>query len=133
VPIAVYVAMLGATIAGQFFGMGAALIAGHRVAWIPIACSVLLEALVGARFGAARLGRPLRAGECAQVSAYYSACLSSLSLPLAGWTIASSRLLRGAASSRDAARALGAVLVVLVAATLIRYALMALVSARGRS
>jgi hypothetical protein len=135
VPVAVYAAMLGATIAGQLVGISAdALALGRRVMWVPLACSIVLEALVGARFGAARLGRRLKAGECARVSAYYSACLAALSLPLAAWTVASNRGLGGGSSSHDAARALGTALVALAAATVVRYALMTLVStARRRS
>jgi hypothetical protein len=89
-PPLVYVAMFGATLAGQALGMVLSAIAldGRRALWLPIACSVVLEAIVGARFGAARAGRALSARECARLSAYYSLLLAGLSLPLWLWTLA---------------------------------------------
>jgi hypothetical protein len=127
VPIVVYVAMLGATVVGQLLGMTAdALIVGRRVVWVPLACSMVLEALVGARLGAARIGRPLTLRECTRVSCYYSTGLAALSVPLATWSLASHQPLAGATSSRDVIKGLGLLLVWLLAATALRPALMTL-------
>jgi hypothetical protein len=90
IPFVVYGAMLAATVAGQFLGMAVDAVAiGRHVVWVPLAFSVVLEAVVGARFGAARVGHPLTVPERARLSLYYSACLLALSVPLAGWIAAS--------------------------------------------
>ena len=135
VPVAVYAAMLGATIAGQLAGIAVdGLMFGRRVVWIPLALSVVFEAVTGARFGAARLGRSLKPGECARLSAYYSACLGSLSLPLAAWTLASNRWLAGGASPASVGIVLGVAFAGWAVATALRFALMALLSLdRGQS
>lgn len=126
-PITVYGAMFAATVGGQLFGIVLdALVLGRRLVWVPLGCSVVFEALVGARFGGKRVARRLTWGEWGQVSTYYSGCLVSLSLPLAAWTLAYNRSLVGAASSRDVAVALGIVLSWVVVSTLLRHALMAL-------
>lgn len=126
-PITVYGAMFGATVGGQLFGIVLdALVLGRHLVWVPLGCSVVLEALVGARFGGKRADRRLTWGEWGQVSAYYSGCLVSLSLPLAAWTLAYNRSLLGTASSRDVAAALGIVASWMIVSTLLRHALMAL-------
>jgi hypothetical protein len=131
VPIVVYAAMFGATVAGQLVGMTAdALVIGHRVIWVPLACSVTFEALVGAQFGAARIGRRLSWRECARVSAYYSLGLGSLSLSLLLWTLAAHRSTGTDGSVRGLATAVALVLAGLVVATVLRHALMVLVSRR---
>jgi hypothetical protein len=86
VPVFVYAAMLGATMGGQLVGIAIDVSAGSRGLWIPAACSVVLEAVVGARVGAARIGRALTPAESAYVSAYYSLALLAISVPLAVWT-----------------------------------------------
>jgi hypothetical protein len=132
--VAVYGAMFGATVGGQLVGIVLdALLLGRRALWVPLGCSVVLEAWVGARFGGRRVSKPLTWSEWGRASAYYSGCLLALSLPLAAWTIAYNRGLVGAASSRDVAMALGVVLSWLVAATLLRHALMILFASRGRA
>jgi hypothetical protein len=132
VPIVVYAAMFGATITGQLVGMTAdALVIGRRVVWVPLACSVVFEALVGARFGAARLGRRLTWRECARVSSYYSVGLGSLSLSLLLWTLASHRSNAAGASLHGTVTAVAVVLAGLVATTVLRQVLMVFVS-RGR-
>jgi hypothetical protein len=119
VPAIVYPAMLGATVAGQLLGMALdAAVVGARVVWIPLACSVLLEALVGARFGAARLGQPLTRAQCARLSAYYSACLAVVTLPLWGWT-AATRESSPSAGVAAAASGLAGYAVLAVAALLV--------------
>jgi hypothetical protein len=136
VPLVVYAAMFGATLGGQFLGMAFDAVAlGRRVLWVPLACSVVLEAVAGARFGAARLGRALASGERLRVSVYYSLALTMLSVPLAGWLAAAkaSHAEPGAASG-GAGPDLAFLLVVglggLVAYTALRTALMAVFAGR---
>jgi hypothetical protein len=133
-PITVYAAMFGATVAGQLVGMSLdALVAGRRVVWVPLGCSVVLEALTGARFGAKRVGRRLTWSEWGQVSVYYSGCLVAFSMPLAGWTLAYNRRLAAGASSRELAIALGVILFGIAVATVMRQALMILFASRRPS
>ncbi len=85
----VYAAMLTATVGGQLCGIGLdALIGAHHL-WIPLSFSVLLEALAGARAGAARSRRALTSRESARVSVTYSLGLALVSVPLAVWIVAS--------------------------------------------
>jgi hypothetical protein len=129
VPPAVYVAMFGGTVGGQIVGMTAdALVLGRRLVWVPVACSVVLEAVVGARLGAARLGRPLTSGECARVSAYYSLGLGAVTLPLAVWSVAYLRSLAPGASAHGVLAALGVGVVALLGATAVRPIMMVLLS-----
>jgi len=130
VPLAVYPAMLGGTIAGQFVGMGFdALALGTHVVWVPLGCSILLEALVAARYGAARVGHPLTRGERGRLSVYYSLALLAVSLPLVGWLAASNASreeLSGLHVPQNLAVWAAVALGGLVACTTLRYALMAL-------
>jgi hypothetical protein len=89
--LVLYAAMLGATLAGQAIGIAADAAAGMRALWVPAIASVVLEAIAGARAGAARAGRPLTASECLRVSVTYSLGFVAVTLPLAVWTIASAR------------------------------------------
>jgi hypothetical protein len=130
IPVAVYVAMFGATLGGQLAGMALdALVVGRRVLWVPAACSVLLEALAGARFAAARLGHPLAPAQCARLSAYYSAVLAAIGLPLWGWTLVA-RAPGGSVAPGRALAVLALVVAALAAATVVRFALMVLFSPR---
>ena len=135
VPVAVYPAMLGGTIVGQFTGMGFdALALGTHAVWLPLGCSVLLEALVGARYGAARMGRPLTPSERGRLSVYYSLALAAVSLALWAWLDAS-RASRGGASGGSFAlphAAMGALVLLggLVVYTALRFALMTAFSRR---
>jgi hypothetical protein len=137
VPPVVYVAMLGGTVAGQFLGMAIDAVAvGQRVVWIPLALSVVLEALVGARFGAARVGRPLTAPERRRVTVTYSAALVGVSLPLAAWLAVSKTTGEGASpgaafSANAAPLWLAAALAGAVVYTAVRYGLMGLFSRRA--
>jgi hypothetical protein len=136
IPFVVYGAMLAATVAGQFLGIAVdALAIGRHVVWVPLAFSVVLEAVVGARFGAARVGHPLTAPERARLSLYYSAGLLALSVPLAGWIAASKATpaqLAGAGSGPQLLVALALVLAVAAAWTAIRYVLMTIFTANLR-
>ncbi len=92
-PIPVYAAMLVATLVGQFVGIALeALAFGGHALWVPLACSLLLEAFAGAQYGAIRLGHPLTVRERGRISATYSLGLVVLSLPLAVWLAASGHL-----------------------------------------
>jgi hypothetical protein len=133
IPVVVYVAMFGATLGGQLAGVAIDALVGRRVLWVPVACSVLLEALAGARFAAARLGHPLAPAQCARLSAYYSVALAAIGLPLWGWTLAARA--PGAPPAPGSTLAMLAFVVsALAAATVVRFALMVLFSPRpGRS
>jgi hypothetical protein len=103
--------------------------------WAPLACSVVLEALVGARYGAARVGHRLTPSQRGRLSVYYSLALVGVSLPLAVWLMAA-RLSRNpfsdvSVSSHDTVWVALAVVGVLVY-TAARYGLMALFSPAGR-
>ena len=88
-PVAVYAAMLGGTVGGQFLGMALDAAIGRRLLWLPLVFSVLLEAVVGARFGASRVGHVLTSRERVRLSLHYSLALAGLSVPLVGWLAAS--------------------------------------------
>ena len=77
---ALYVAMFGATVAGQLGGMLLDALVGRRMLWVPALCSVVFEAIV-----AARLGRPRGIAASLKLSTRYSLALAALSLPLAVW------------------------------------------------
>jgi len=134
VPLVVYGAMFGATVAGQVLGIAveAALLRSHAL-WIPLALSVVLEAVVGARYGSARVGHVLTSGERARVSMNYSLALAALSLPLAGW-IAASGATREAILAGPSAHTVAVVLATcvsaLLAVTVARWVLMTVFSPR---
>lgn len=138
-PPVVYGAMFAATIAGQFLGMFVdALVLARHVLWVPLAVSAVLEALVGVRFGAARVGHPLTSAERARLSVQYTGGLVLVSIPLAGWiaasTAAPARIFAGGDVSLDrVVVAFGLVLAVAAAYTIVRYALMAVFSWRRSS
>lgn len=89
VAIVRYPAMLGGTVAGQLFGIAIDVAVGTRGLWIPLACSVVLEALIGARFGASRGLPELDGAECVRVSVRFSVVILSVSAPLLVWVGAS--------------------------------------------
>jgi hypothetical protein len=128
-PIAVYGAMFGATVGGQFVGFGLDAAMSRRAVWVPIACSVLLEGLVGARFAASRVERTLLMGDWGRLSAYYSAALALFTVPLALWT-AASRSPQAPFGSHDPASILALVAGVLVVVTLLRWGLMTVFAPR---
>jgi hypothetical protein len=133
--IPVYAAMLAATLVGQFLGIGvdAALLGSHGI-WIPFAFSLLLEALVGAYYGAARLGRPLTWRDSGQISGTYSLALLFLSVPLAGWLSASGHLPlpHSAPSSTPIAVAIAVAAALALAYTALRSLVIALLARRAR-
>ncbi|MGD0524381.1 MAG: hypothetical protein ABSE49_04530 [Polyangiaceae bacterium] len=126
VPVAVYPAMLVGTMVGSFVGMGLDVALGSRSLWSLLACSVVLEALVGARYAAARMGEPLTPVQRRRLSIHYSLALVSLSLPTWVW-LTSSRVGRLELPSVSLLEAGLAVLGV-VAGTAARYGLMGLFS-----
>jgi hypothetical protein len=129
-----YPAMLGGTVAGQLVGIGIDAVVGTRTLWIPLVCSVVLEAVVAARFGASRGGPSLDAQRCARVSWTYSLVLAGISLPLLVWIAAShaAEIAGGIGYSFvTPVRVVGA-LVVFAAATAGRAGLMIALVSRGR-
>jgi hypothetical protein len=135
-PVVLYAAMLAATIAGQFLGMGVdALALGRKVVWVPLACSVLLEAIVAARLGAARLGEEWTSAQRGRLSAYYSLGLAAVTLPLALWIAASDgrSLAPAPMATSHVVEALVVVLAAFGAATLLRWGLMSLFTRRRAS
>jgi hypothetical protein len=127
VPIVVYAAMLGATVAGQLLGISVDALVGSRVFWVPAAFSVVLEAAVGARFGAARAGTALDVARSGRVSAMYSVTLLALSVPLGAWIVASRPVAAGHAWSGASA---GIALVAIALLTLVRWGLMVVFAPR---
>src|SRR5580704_9141112 len=126
--------MLGGTVAGQLVGIGIDAVVGTRTLWIPLVCSVVLEAVVAARFGASRGGPSLDAQRCARVSWTYSLVLAGISLPLLVWIAAShaAEIAGGIGYSFvTPVRVVGA-LVVFAAATAGRAGLMIALVSRGR-
>jgi hypothetical protein len=128
-PIAVYGVMFAATVAGQFLGFGLDHLLGQRAVWVPVACSVVLEAGVGARFATSRVERALTVGDWGRLSAYYSAALALFSVPLALWTGAS-RSPQSPLGGREPSALLGLALGILVAWTLLRWGLMTVAAPR---
>lgn len=135
-PVVLYAAMLAATLAGQFLGIGVDVLAlGRKVLWVPLAFSVLLEAIVAARLGAARLGREWTSAQRGRLSAYYSLGLAAVTLPLAMWVAASDgkSLAPAPMATQDVMKALVIVLAGFAAITLLRWALMSLFTRRRAS
>ncbi len=130
-PAVVYSAMLGATIAGQFLGIGIDTLLGWHTFLVPGACSVVLEAVAGARLGARAAGHPLDATRSAQLSGMYSLALIGVTVPLAIWLGASRHALSGDTSVWTAGRIAGA-LAALAVATVARWALMLVFAPRVR-
>ncbi|HEX8793173.1 MAG TPA: hypothetical protein VF765_19650 [Polyangiaceae bacterium] len=134
-PVVLYAAMLAATIAGQFLGIGVDVLAlGRKVLWVPLAISVLLEALVAARLGAARMGEEWTSAQRGRLSAYYSLGLAAVTLPLAVWVAASDGVsLAPTMATRNVVLALVVALAAFAAATLLRWGLMSLFTPRSAS
>jgi hypothetical protein len=84
-----YAAMLGATLAGQLGGIAIDALIGSRGFWIPAGCSVVLEAVTGARMSARRAKERPTPRRVVRLSATYSLVLVSLCVPLAVWSSAS--------------------------------------------
>ncbi len=130
VHIVVYAAMLGATVAGQLGGIMIASTFASRSLWLPCALSVVLEALVGARYGAARAGQRLTATRSLRVSAVYSALLLSISVPIAMWIIETRP--PSSAHPRWTFADVAVALLALAVATVVRWALMVVLTPRRR-
>lgn len=123
-------AMLGATLAGQLIGIAVDAFVGTRLPFLPVAFSIALEGLVGARVGALRAGRALTRRESARTSVAYSIGLVALSVPLVVWV----RLSEASGGVATAPWAPGRLLVVpplLVAWTAARAGVMILAAPRG--
>ncbi len=87
-PLAVYGWMFAGTLGGQLVGIVATTAARAHLVWVPALCSVLLEAVVGVRYGTPIDGHALTRGDCGRLSAYYSTGLGILTIPLLVWTAA---------------------------------------------
>jgi hypothetical protein len=131
-----YPAMLAGTMAGQLVGIAIDAAVGTRSFWIPLMCSVALEAVVGARFGGQGASRLVDPSQCTRVSITYSLAFLALSVPLAFWVGAShvDTVSGGVGLSFFTPGHIALALVALAAATAARAGLMiALVrAARGR-
>jgi hypothetical protein len=133
-PIPVYAALLAATLAGQFVGIALdALVLHAHQALVPLACSVLLEGIAGARYGAVLLGHPLSARERARISITYTLALIVLSLPLAAWLSVSGHFPLPHISASTSGMALGLLFAAGLAViwTGVRFVLMGLFARRG--
>ncbi len=130
-PIAVYGVMFGATMAGQFIGVALDSAIGQRALWVPIACSVLLEAVAGAFFATSRVARKLGFADWGRLSAYYSVAMAAVTAPLALWT-AAAKSPQSPLGGHDPSALVGIGLGVLVVWTLLRWGLMIVVAPRSR-
>ena len=129
-----YPAMLAGTLAGQVIGIFIDAALGTRSFWIPAVCSVVLEAVVGARFGGQGASKLVDPAQCTRVSITYSLAFLALSVPLAFWVGAShvDAVSGGVGLSFFTPVHLALALVALVAATAGRAGLMILLVGRGR-
>lgn len=126
----VYAAMLGATIAGQLVGIAIDALLGLRSVGIPLGCSVALEAVVGARLGAAKSGGALTPRQVRRICMTYSAGLLGLSVPMLAW-IEVAHTAGGAPQAWTLPR-VGLALGLFVFATLARWGLMLALSPRRK-
>lgn len=126
----VYAAMLGATVAGQLLGIGIDALLGLGSIGVPLGCSVALEAVVGARMGAARSGGALTPAQARRICLKYSAGLLAISVPMLVW-IEVAHAARGSAAAWTFPR-VSLALGLFVFATLARWALMVVLSPRPR-
>jgi hypothetical protein len=88
--VAVYGSMLTSFVVGQLVGIGVDLAVAVPTVAVPAACSIALEALVGARVVVMRTGRRQTWRDLVRVSSIYEATFVLVSLPLAVWTVAAS-------------------------------------------
>src|SRR5258708_34932694 len=90
--VVVYAVMPGATMLGQLLGIAAAsALAGRGGVALPLAASVVLEAVAGARLGARRSGGTLTVRQAWKISATYSGALVAITVPLAVWISVAAR------------------------------------------
>jgi hypothetical protein len=123
-----YVAMVGATLAGQVLGVGAGVLLGTRSVWPPYACSVLLEGIAGAKAA----GRRLDLRESARVSIGYSAATVIVSTILVAWTDVAHTAGAPRRSFAGAAGFVPRVFLAVVLGTLARAGILTALSRRGR-
>ncbi len=125
--VPVYAAMLVATIAGQFLGIVAcAVVLRSHSVWVPLVCSLLLEAAVAAQYGASRLGHALTERERRLISGTYSLGLALISPLLVAWL----QVARGGVSVPGPVTVL-VVIALALAYTALRYLLMGLFGRRA--
>jgi hypothetical protein len=133
--LALYAAMLAGTLGGQLLGIGASVALGLRAPALPVACSVVLEALAGARASGARQALPLGWRASLRVSTVYSLALVLVTIPLLLWTAISLAYGRNDRPAPALQLDFGSSIVFwvgvwLVAGTLLRAALMRVFSPR---
>jgi hypothetical protein len=126
--VALYAAMLGGTVVGQLVGIIVDVLLESHSRWIPAVCSVVLEAIAGARLGATRSGGPLSVAQSVRLSATYSGALVAVSIPLAVWVAAARPALASGIVAHGWPAAFGAVLAVVAIATVARSGLMVVLS-----
>jgi predicted neutral ceramidase superfamily lipid hydrolase len=129
--LAFYAAIVGATLGGQVVGIGADALLRTRTLWLPYACSVLLEGIVGARAA----GRRLDLRESARISIGYSAATVIVSTILVAWTDVAHTAGTPRLSLAGAAGFVPRVFLAVVLGTLARAGIMtglSSLSARGR-
>jgi hypothetical protein len=126
--VVVYAAMLAATIAGQLLGIGLDSLLGSGSIGIPVGLSVALEAVAGARLGAARSGGALTPRQAARISVTYSGALLAISVPLVVWMEAAHTANGGGRAWTPTA--FGVAIALLAVATVVRWGLMVVLSRR---
>jgi putative ABC transport system ATP-binding protein len=139
VPISLYAAMFGAGLGGALLGLVYdGVVLGQKVPWVMALCTVIVEAWVGARFGAKRQqGKPLTADQRGRVAIVYTCgvtlpftalvlALAVNKLPIA-WLDAVEHL-----SSGGVALALLTSLSALAALSLLRFLLLSLFAPRAQ-
>ncbi len=129
--VVVYAVMLGATMLGQLLGIAAAsALAGRGGVALPLAASVVLEAVAGARLGARRSGGTLTVRQAWKISATYSGALVAITVPLAVWIEVAARANGGTSSGMGPVVALAFYAVL---GTLARWGLMTRFAPRPRA
>ncbi|CAN5480749.1 hypothetical protein BH09MYX1_BH09MYX1_64350 [soil metagenome] len=137
VPFVVYLGMWLGGMAGLVLGlMYNAIIVGTPIAWIPPIFSTLFEAIVATRLAQGKLHRQLTADQRVRVALGYTlfgtimqAIGLSLSLPTMKGAIATGM----AAVGQSVPLAIGIVFLVIAAQALLRYLLLSLFSALGKT
>jgi putative ABC transport system ATP-binding protein len=87
VPLVVYAAMAGGGLLGALAGVlyDAVVLGAAGLVWIPLACAMLAEVWVGARYGAKKLGRPLTPDQRARVALGFSCGVTAPFVALGVW------------------------------------------------
>jgi len=127
VPFIVPLSMFGAAVVGAIIGsMYNTIVLDHKNAVIPLIFASIAEAWLGVRTAKKRLGKPLTFDQRARLSLGYTVTLfATLGLAL-GWYMIPKISALAISTSLRVALALAAVVVLVSAATLVRFALLTL-------